>query len=241
MDALPRLDRGQLPLTESFDEDSCGDACAMPVIPGTGGLFAGASAAAAASANSLPPFARAAAVAAARAAASAAVSSHQQHQHQQQQRYPVYGDPCSSWMVADSADGRTRIISIQAPAALAAAVAGGRASSDLTTFESYSLGAKINKALYAEANALYNRCAASCCAVLCFCWLWVREGGGVHRVQGVGVSVPKGSCVLQLPRTCPPPPHTHIHTHAHTCTCAHNAGSCRCCWTTWRRPAPRGA
>jgi hypothetical protein len=60
-------------------------------------------------------------------------------------------------MVVDSTDGRMRHIVIQAPDDLAAAVAGARAGSDLTTFENYNLGAKINRKLYTEANALYNR------------------------------------------------------------------------------------
>eukprot|EP00882_Tetradesmus_deserticola_P000647 GHRQ01000705.1.p1 GENE.GHRQ01000705.1~~GHRQ01000705.1.p1 ORF type:complete len:585 (+),score=272.37 GHRQ01000705.1:456-2210(+) len=73
--------------------------------------------------------------------------------------YPTYGEAASSWFVADSADAscKLRHIVIQAPESLAAAVAGTRASSDLTTFENYSMGAKINKRLYNEANALYNR------------------------------------------------------------------------------------
>eukprot|EP00878_Enallax_costatus_P010737 GHUV01011214.1.p1 GENE.GHUV01011214.1~~GHUV01011214.1.p1 ORF type:complete len:434 (+),score=185.43 GHUV01011214.1:367-1668(+) len=74
-----------------------------------------------------------------------------------QRSYPTYADPMSSWMVVDSADGLMRHIVIQAPDSLAAAVAGSKASSDLTTFETYNLGAKINKKLYIEANALYNR------------------------------------------------------------------------------------
>lgn len=124
---LPRLARAQAAATESFDEDSCGDAAAMPVIPG---LSYGRSSSGSASSSS--PSSKPAA-------------------------YPVYADPASTWMAADSADGTLRIITIRAPPALAAAVASGRAASDLTTFESYSLGAKINKSLYSEANALYNR------------------------------------------------------------------------------------
>jgi hypothetical protein len=129
--AEPTLQRYQPAVTMSFDEDSCGDAAAMPVIPGVlagAGLMAGR----------LPG----------RATAKAASAP----------SYPVYKDPASSWLVADSADGRTRMLVIQAPKELAAAVTGARASSDLTTFEAYNLGAKINKALYSEANALYNRC-----------------------------------------------------------------------------------
>jgi hypothetical protein len=122
-------------MTASFDEDSCGDAAAMPVIPG----LLGSSASAAAGLH----FGRSA------AAAVKAAS---------QPAYPVYKDPASTWLVADSADGLTRMIVIQAPKELTAAVTGPRASSDLTTFEAYNLGAKINKALYNEANALYNRC-----------------------------------------------------------------------------------
>lgn len=132
----PTLQRAQLPVTASFDEDCCGDAAAMPVIPG----ILGSSASAAAGL----PFGRTAA-AAVKAAA--------------QPTYPVYKDPASSWLVADSADSKMRIIVIHAPKELSAAVTGSRASSDLTTFEAYNLGAKINKALYNEANALYNRCA----------------------------------------------------------------------------------
>jgi hypothetical protein len=130
----PTLQRAQLPMTASFDEDSCGDAAAMPVIPG----LLGSSASAAAGLH----FGRTA------AAAVKAAS---------QPAYPVYKDPASTWLVADSADGLTRTIVIQAPKELTAAVTGPRASSDLTTFEAYNLGAKINKALYNEANALYNR------------------------------------------------------------------------------------
>jgi hypothetical protein len=130
----PTLQRAQLPLTASFDEDCCGDAAAMPVIPGILGLSASAAAGL--------PFGRTAA-----AAVKAAV----------QPSYPVYKDPASSWLVADSADSNMRIIVIQAPKELSAAVTGSRASSDLTTFEAYNLGAKINKSLYNEANALYNR------------------------------------------------------------------------------------
>lgn len=131
----PTLQRAQFAMTASFDEDSCGDAAAMPVIPG----LLGSSASAAAGLH----FGRSA------AAAVKAAS---------QPAYPVYKDPASTWLVADSADGLTRMIVIQAPKELTAAVTGPRASSDLTTFEAYNLGAKINKALYNEANALYNRC-----------------------------------------------------------------------------------
>lgn len=74
-----------------------------------------------------------------------------------QRSYPTYVDPMSTWMVVDSADGLMRHVVIQAPDSLAAAVAGSKASSNLTTFETYNLGAKINKKLYIEANALYNR------------------------------------------------------------------------------------
>jgi len=130
----PTLQRAQFISTESFDEDCCGDAAAMPVIPGVLGSSASAAAGL--------PFGRSA------AAAIKAAS---------QPSYPVYKDPASSWLVADSADSSTRIIVIQAPKDLTAAVTGTRASSDLTTFEAYNLGAKINKALYNEANALYNR------------------------------------------------------------------------------------
>lgn len=135
----PTLQRAQLPVTASFDEDCCGDAAAMPVIPGS--LARTASSA----------FSRTAAAASAKAASAA------------QPSFPVYKDPASSWLVADSADSGTRIIVIEAPKALAAAVTGPRASSDLTTFEAYNLGAKINKSLYNEANALYNRCAGCVC------------------------------------------------------------------------------
>lgn len=135
----PTLQRSQPPSTASFDEDCCGDAAAMPVIPGVFGSSASAAAGL--------PFGR---------AVSSAIKA------ANQPSYPVYKDPASSWLVADAADGRTRMIVIQAPKELAAAVAGARASSDLTTFETYNLGAKINKALYNEANALYNRCVCVC-------------------------------------------------------------------------------
>lgn len=130
----PSLLRGQPPLAASYDEDACGDASAMPVIPGFGSSLA---------ATAGLSFGRSSGAAATKAASKPS--------------YPVYSDPASTWLAADSADGKQRIITIKAPASLAAAVAGARASSDLTTFESYSLGAKINKALYTEANALYNR------------------------------------------------------------------------------------
>eukprot|EP00879_Flechtneria_rotunda_P000125 GHRR01000187.1.p1 GENE.GHRR01000187.1~~GHRR01000187.1.p1 ORF type:complete len:599 (+),score=243.14 GHRR01000187.1:246-2042(+) len=71
--------------------------------------------------------------------------------------YPIYTDPVCQWLVADSADGKVRHIVVHAPDSLAAAVSGHRASSDLATFENYAMGAKINKRLYTEANALYNR------------------------------------------------------------------------------------
>lgn len=130
----PVLQRAQVPVTMSFDEDCCGDAAAMPVIPGVLGSSASAAAGL--------PFGRS------KAAAVKAAS---------QPSYPVYKDPASSWLVADSADSNVRIIVIHAPQELAAAVTGSRANSELTTFEAYNLGAKINKALYNEANALYNR------------------------------------------------------------------------------------
>jgi hypothetical protein len=114
------------------DDDLYGDAGAMPVVPRVGD----ASAQRGSSASSMAALKRAA-----------------------QPTYPTYSEPASTWFVADSADGATKLrhIVIKAPESLAAAVAGTRASSDLTTFENYSMGAKINKRLYNEANALYNR------------------------------------------------------------------------------------
>ncbi|KAF8062647.1 hypothetical protein HT031_003976 [Scenedesmus sp. PABB004] len=121
----------------SDDDASYGDAAAMAVLPrggaGAGGGLAAGGAAAAAALR-------------AGAAARGAVQSP-----------AVLPDPASSWLVADSADGLLRTIVVCAPPELAARVSGGRAAADLATFEAYGLGAKLNKALYAEANALYNR------------------------------------------------------------------------------------
>ncbi|WIA41213.1 hypothetical protein OEZ86_004828 [Tetradesmus obliquus] len=114
------------------DDDMYGDSGAMPVLPRVGDAAAQRSS----SASSMAALKRAA-----------------------QPSYPTYSEPASTWFVADSADGscKLRHIVIKAPESLAAAVAGTRASSDLTTFENYTMGAKINKRLYNEANALYNR------------------------------------------------------------------------------------
>lgn len=118
--------------SDSTDDDYYGDAGAMPVVPRLGS-------------SSLSRF------------GAAGSSSMAALKRVAQPSYPVYSDPASTWLVADSEDGSIRHIVIQAPDSLAAAVAGTRASSDLTTFENYSMGAKINKRLYTEANALYNR------------------------------------------------------------------------------------
>jgi hypothetical protein len=114
------------------DDDVYGDAGAMPVVP----RVANASVRSSSGSSSMTGLKRAA-----------------------QPTYPTYSEPASTWFVADSEEGscKLRHIVIQAPESLAAAVAGTRASSDLTTFENYSMGAKINKRLYNEANALYNR------------------------------------------------------------------------------------
>jgi hypothetical protein len=126
----PRKQKPVMAAPADSDDDDYGDAAAMPVVPQLG-----------ATAAKLPAFASNLALKARPA----------------QPSYPIYADPASSWLVADSAEGKLRHIVIQAPVSLAAAVAGTRASSDLTTFENYSMGAKINKKLYQEANALYNR------------------------------------------------------------------------------------
>lgn len=117
-------------INSTADEDVYGDGAAMSVLPPVG------------AAN----MAKLGAAVAARKAQAVAQPS-----------YPVYEDPASAWLVVDSTDGRLRHIVIQAPESLSAAVSGPRASSDLTTFENYSMGAKINRRLYKEANALYNR------------------------------------------------------------------------------------
>jgi hypothetical protein len=78
-------------------------------------------------------------------------------------QHPVYRDPASRFLVADAPDDATRHIVIVAPPALEARF--GRiaaqqrlaANSDLVAFEAYTLGAKVNRALYDEALALYNR------------------------------------------------------------------------------------
>jgi hypothetical protein len=71
-------------------------------------------------------------------------------------KFPVLEEPASQWLVADDEAAGVRLLVIDAPAGLVKA--GGRLmSSDLVTFESYSLGAKINAKLYQEASALYNR------------------------------------------------------------------------------------
>jgi hypothetical protein len=113
------------------DDDVYGDSGAMPVMPRVGNASARSS-----GSSSMAGLKRAV-----------------------QPAYPTYSEPASTWFVADSEQGscKLRHIVIQAPESLAAAVAGTRASSDLTTFENYSMGAKINKRLYNEANALYNR------------------------------------------------------------------------------------
>lgn len=75
----------------------------------------------------------------------------------------VYQDPASQWLVVDSPDEGVRHLVIAAPAALEAAFGGTAeqqrlaARQRLVTFETYSLGAKVNRALYEEAVALYNR------------------------------------------------------------------------------------
>ena len=74
----------------------------------------------------------------------------------QSAKHPMLADPASKWMIADDAGKQLRYIVIQAPEGLVKA--GSRlASSELVTFESYSLGAKVNAKLYQEASALYNR------------------------------------------------------------------------------------
>ncbi|KAG2489832.1 hypothetical protein HYH03_011635 [Edaphochlamys debaryana] len=69
---------------------------------------------------------------------------------------PLYGDSSSSWLVADDPAGSVRYIVVAAGPDL-----GGRGSGelqrDLVTFETYGLGAKVNKKLYAEATSLYAR------------------------------------------------------------------------------------
>ncbi|GBF95587.1 hypothetical protein Rsub_08568 [Raphidocelis subcapitata] len=75
----------------------------------------------------------------------------------------VYSDPASRWLVADAPDTGVRHIVISAPPALEARFGRDAASqrlaanSDLVTFESYSLRARANRALHAEALALYGR------------------------------------------------------------------------------------
>ncbi|KXZ47660.1 hypothetical protein GPECTOR_33g542 [Gonium pectorale] len=72
------------------------------------------------------------------------------------QKLPHSGDPASSWLVADDPAAAVRYI----------VVCGGRQlrratpeelRRDLVAFESYSLGAKVNRRLYGEAVALYDR------------------------------------------------------------------------------------
>lgn len=74
---------------------------------------------------------------------------------QQEPSYPIYADPESAWMVADDHAQGIRHIVVHAPESLARQ--SRLPSTDLTTFETYSLGTKINKHLYTEASALYNR------------------------------------------------------------------------------------
>lgn len=103
--------------------------------------------------------AAAAAAAAASASGSGALVPEQGtlgYYNTQQGTYPVQGEPTSQWLVADDLEQQMRYIVIEAPQGLVKA--GARlASSELVTFESYSLGAKVNVRLYQEAAALYNR------------------------------------------------------------------------------------
>lgn len=118
-----------------------------------------AAAASAAAADLQAPVGRAALVArtaasqAARAAVKGAAAA-----AAQQQGTALYGDPSSAWLVADDPATATRYVVIAAAPDLERGVAlGGLSQRDLVAFESYGLGVKANKRLYAEATALYAR------------------------------------------------------------------------------------
>ncbi|GIL64745.1 hypothetical protein Vafri_18624 [Volvox africanus] len=69
---------------------------------------------------------------------------------------PNYGDPSSSWLVADDPINGVRYIVIAAGPELRRRTP-HELTMDLVTFETYNLGVKVNKRLYAEATALYAR------------------------------------------------------------------------------------
>ncbi|GLC42679.1 hypothetical protein PLESTB_001126500 [Pleodorina starrii] len=69
---------------------------------------------------------------------------------------PHYGDPSSSWLVADDPAGGVRYIVIAAGPDLRRRSA-AELTAELVNFESYDLGVKVNKRLYGEATALYAR------------------------------------------------------------------------------------
>ncbi|PNW84701.1 hypothetical protein CHLRE_03g155250v5 [Chlamydomonas reinhardtii] len=115
----------------------------------------------AAAASGTPAVGRAKAVAAgaATAASAAAHMAGAAVAKATSQLTPNYGDPSSSWLVGDDVEvaGReVRYIAIDAGPELRRRSA-RELTSELVNFESYNLGAKVNKRLYAEATALYAR------------------------------------------------------------------------------------
>ncbi|KAG2440217.1 hypothetical protein HXX76_004329 [Chlamydomonas incerta] len=115
----------------------------------------------AAAASGTPAVGRAKAVAAgaATAASAAAHMAGAAVAKATSQLTPNYGDPSSSWLVGDDVEvpGReVRYIAIAAGPELRRRSA-RELTSELVNFESYNLGAKVNKRLYAEATALYAR------------------------------------------------------------------------------------
>ncbi|GIL77424.1 hypothetical protein Vretimale_3001 [Volvox reticuliferus] len=69
---------------------------------------------------------------------------------------PNYGDPSSSWLVADDPVSGVRYIVMAAGPELRRRTP-HELTMDLVTFETYNLGIKVNKRLYTEATALYAR------------------------------------------------------------------------------------
>ncbi|KAG2454976.1 hypothetical protein HYH02_000802 [Chlamydomonas schloesseri] len=115
----------------------------------------------AAAASGTPAVGRAKAVAAgaATAASAAAHMAGAAVAKATSQLTPNYGDPSSNWLVGDDVEvpGReVRYIAIAAGPELRRRSA-RELTSELVNFESYNLGAKVNKRLYAEATALYAR------------------------------------------------------------------------------------
>ncbi|GLI59374.1 hypothetical protein VaNZ11_001239 [Volvox africanus] len=103
---------------------------------------------------------------------------------------PNYGDPSSSWLVADEPVSGVRYIVIAAGLELRRCTP-QELTMDLVTFETYNLGVKVNKRLYAEATALYARFMP---LVMDFLEL-VPHGSICFGGQGVGGSL---AVLLQL-------------------------------------------